>query len=101
MSRRQIEAWTAVLTTLGKRQRRVLKTIIAARGRKSTLFEIARAMKCEKNAISGRITELCRRGLIYDTGESRPDNTTGRNHTVYKVNDDAPKKLKKMLMEEK
>jgi hypothetical protein len=49
----------------------------------STMFEIAIKLRWPINRISGRITELCKLGLVRDSGERRINPASGRNVIVW------------------
>jgi predicted ArsR family transcriptional regulator len=50
-----------------------------------TCFEIAGALGCQLNAISGRLTELKDQGEIESTGERRKNPATGRSSEVLRL----------------
>ena len=71
MSEMSLQAFDRIVKELPERRAKVYDTIkrIEARNYKPTIRHIAYYMKCEKNEISGRLTELQDLGLILDTGE--------------------------------
>jgi hypothetical protein len=48
-------------------------------------WEIANALGCQLNAISGRISELKDQHAIEPTGERRPNPRTGRSGEVMRI----------------
>lgn len=60
-------AWERVKKTLTPRQR-LVAVAIRKRKKNTTLLDLVRILKIEKNSISPRITELERLGIIKDEG---------------------------------
>ena len=94
----QMDAWVMVLGTLPKRQKQVIQAIMNLGGR-ATLRDIASKLECELNVISGRITELSRLRVIVDKGRTKDNEVSGRKMVLWELNDDAPKLIKKQIME--
>lgn len=65
------ETFRQIAGELPDRQQRVMLRIIAAGYGGVTLDELSQQMNCEPNKISGRITELKKRGLVAHTRNRR------------------------------
>lgn len=76
----QRSAWNDVQAKLGVRQQEVLKTLRYA---PATLCEIANRLHVPINSISGRVTELCRAGLVKDSGMRRINPESGKANIVW------------------
>jgi hypothetical protein len=63
---------------------KVYDYMITHRGR-ATLFETAAYFHKQKNELSGRFTELLKRGLIRDSGDRATDPQTGRSARIYQI----------------
>ena len=59
--------------------------LMLMKGGKVSLWEAAAYFGKEKNTLSGRFTELQRRGLIVDSGKRSTDPATGRKARIYEV----------------
>lgn len=69
---------------LGRLQTIVLKAIQVTGDSGLTADEVAAGLGMERWSIQPRTTELCRKGLIRDSGQRRP-NVTGKMATVWVV----------------
>lgn len=77
-----LSSFTSIRPSLSKRQKEVLETIRALGGR-ATMHEVAARLGIPLNAISGRFTELSRKGKI---GEAGIDQESGRQpRTIYEA----------------
>lgn len=74
------EAFRSIQDSLGERQQEVLRTIKWLGG--ATLFELVEHLEKPINQISGRVTELHRKGLIITKSE-RINPNTGRSCAVW------------------
>ena len=82
MSQAQLESYQQIRAELGRRQREVLSLL-----ERYNLSgqEIATELGLPLHSISGRITELVRRGKVQDSGSRRFNVVTKRWVTVWKV----------------
>ena len=80
----QLESYTLIGSKLGDRQLAVFHTIRKQRGG-MTLFEISEAMQIPINQVSGRVTELQRRGYVQNSGVTRLNPKTGKKGTVWTI----------------
>lgn len=78
----QKTAWSDVQEKLGVRQQEVLKTLRYA---PATLCEIASRLHVPINRISGRVTELCKAGLVQDSGTRRINPESGKTNIVWRA----------------
>lgn len=85
MSETQLESWFKLLPSLGRRQMQVLSLL-----ERYNLSgqEIATELGLPLHSVSGRVTELVRRGRVQDSGSRRFNAATKRWVTVWKVHND-------------
>jgi len=76
----KLEAFSEVKKTLGKRQKAVLQAITDLGGM-ATSFEVADKLKLPINCVSGRFTELRKKGYITELAHTR----TKPKRTIYTV----------------
>lgn len=78
----QREAWEAQKITNKERREQVFRAIESSpTGR--TLFELVVALNWPINRISGRVTELHKRGVIRDSGRRRINPASGKSGIVW------------------
>ena len=82
MSRSQLESWEKLKPEIGRRQQQVLD-LLDKHPQGLALFEIAQLLNLPINSVSGRVTELCARKLLIDSGRTRWNEYTRRNVTVW------------------
>ena len=80
-----IAAADALAPSLGRLQRAVLRTILAASARGATTNEVAEALSIDRGSVQPRTSELRRCHIIMDSGRRRP-NANGKNAIVWVVN---------------
>jgi predicted transcriptional regulator len=62
----------------------VLATIKKTKG--ATLFELVKALKWPVNCITGRVNELCKMGLVSDSGNLKKNPKTNRSAVIWVAN---------------
>ena len=77
----QLESWISIQPELGRRQRGVLTLIKNGSGLAS--FEIANKLNIPFHCAAPRVTELCAKGLIRDSGRRTWNPFTKRNVIVW------------------
>lgn len=78
----QRESWEKTQERLGDKQARVLQVIRDSRfGR--TLFEVANVLGWPVNSVSGRVTELRKLGMVYDSRDRRINPETNKKAIVW------------------
>jgi predicted transcriptional regulator len=85
MNPQQYEAFKSILPTLGKRHNEVIDAINAYGG-KACVSQIASFLDRQLHQVSGRLSELCQRRIIRDSGEVQFIETTQRRQTVWELN---------------
>lgn len=78
----QKESWEKLSRFLGDRHKQVLKAI---EPQGSTLFELKDKLKLPTHYISGRLTELSRKGKIFDSGERKINPNSNKRAIVWKT----------------
>lgn len=78
----QREAWDSIQDTLGDAQQLVLEKIVE---QPRTAFQVSEVLGWPINRVSGRITELTKKGKIIDSGCRRVNPDSGRNVIVWKL----------------
>lgn len=86
----QLEAWDALQDSVEGKRLRVLSTIKSKRNG-LTLFEICNNLKWPVNRVSGRVTELRKKGLIVDSGQRRINPSSGKNGIVWVYKNESSK----------
>ena len=81
----QLESWNNIKDSIGDRQYEVYKEIRKAKANGRTLFELVDSLQWPVNNISGRVTELSRKGHIEDSGERRVNPASGKKGVVWVV----------------
>lgn len=82
MKQTQLEAYK----TLGNKsvkQMTVLKAIKANKG--ATFFELVEILQWPINCITGRVNELCKVGLVKDSGKTKLNPKTRKSGIVWRV----------------
>lgn len=77
------QAYNSILPALGDKQKDVLR-VIRRHPRGIALFELPDQLGWPINAISGRVTELSRKGLIEIIGE-KINPQTGRKAKIWRI----------------
>ena len=77
----QIDAFESL--DISKRRSEVLFAIKTSDG--ITLFELAKKLGWTINRVSGRVTELARMNLIYDSAIRRMNPNSGRRSVVWRI----------------
>jgi hypothetical protein len=75
-----LEAYQDILPTLSDRQ----KVVLAIVSRPMCNYQIAEKLAWPINRVTGRVTELCEKGLLFDDGK-RPGPPSGRNVHYWKT----------------
>jgi DNA-binding MarR family transcriptional regulator len=83
MRETQRAAWGALQDSISGKRAAVLEVIKSREG--ATMFEVAQALGWPINRVSGRITELCDRELVEDSGERKINPLSGKRVIVWKV----------------
>ena len=78
----QIDAWDAIQDKLPD-ARGIVRNAIIGRPLGATLFELQSLLGWPINRISGRVTELAKRGLIQDGGTRRINPLSGKRGIVW------------------
>lgn len=84
MKKTQLEAYKHINNKKSGKCALVLSTVKHMGG--ATFFELNSALKWPINCITGRVNELCKVGLVSDSGETRVNPKTNRRAIVWVAN---------------
>ena len=85
MNTQQLESWKAIIPTLGDKYREVIQAMVQLNGN-ATLFEISSKTGKQIHCVSGRISELKDKKIIFATQYRRINPTSLRFQTVWMLN---------------
>lgn len=77
----QLQAYESIKSVLGKRQKQVFESICE---NPKTAYDLSNSLNLPINSISGRITELAKLGIIYDSGERKINSFSGKKCVLWK-----------------
>lgn len=81
----QYESFRSILPTLGKRHSEIVEAINILGGRAS-VSQIATLLDRQVHQVSGRLTELCQKRIISDSGFTYENPVTWRRQTLWELN---------------
>jgi hypothetical protein len=87
----QRESYEDLKLTVGEKQNKVRDMIVLCGG--LTLFELVDKLKWPINCISGRVTELCKMGLIMDSGIRHVNPATNKKAILWRPADPSKKQM--------
>lgn len=87
LNQQQLSAWKTVIPDLGLRHQEILTVMLELDGN-ATVGEISSKLNKQLHQISGRLSELCQRKFISDSGKTRVNPSTLRHMTVWMLNTD-------------
>lgn len=100
MNKAQLESWKSEQPTLGEKQTIVWQTLHRRSAnllKGLTLFELADVLQWPINCVSGRVTELRKRGWIKDSGLTRMNPHSGKQCTVWVISVPEPDKQMELI----
>lgn len=78
----QLESYESLRQHLSHRHKSVVEAILE---NGNTLFELVEKMNLPVNYISGRLTELAKKGIICDSGDRKVNPNSGKKAIVWKI----------------